>query len=201
MNIPYVIEQNNRGERAYDIYSRLLKDRILFLGSELNSYTASLIVAQMLYLEADNPEADISFYINSMGGHIADGLAIYDTMQYIESPVQTICIGRAYNIAALLLASGQKGKRIALKNAQILLHQPLGGLSGQASDIQIQTQEVLRIKESFSTVLAYHTAKKAAEINKDLDREFYLNSKEALSYGIVDRVMEKRSLSKKKPLN
>ena len=136
-----------------------------------------------------------------MGGHIADGLAIYDTMQYIESPVQTICIGRAYNIAALLLASGQKGKRIALKNAQILLHQPLGGLSGQASDIQIQTQEVLRIKESFSTVLAYHTAKKAAEINKDLDREFYLNSKEALSYGIVDKVMEKRSLSKKKPLN
>ena len=130
MNIPYVIEQNNRGERAYDIYSRLLKDRILFLGSDLNSYTASLIVAQMLYLEADNPEADISFYINSMGGHIADGLAIYDTMQYIESSVQTICIGRAYNIAALLLASGQKGKRIALKNAQILLHQPLGGLSG-----------------------------------------------------------------------
>ena len=121
MNIPYVIEQNNRGERAYDIYSRLLKDRILFLGSDLNSYTASLIVAQMLYLEADNPEADISFYINSMGGHIADGLAIYDTMQYIESSVQTICIGRAYNIAALLLASGQKGKRIALKKGFCLL--------------------------------------------------------------------------------
>ena len=189
MNIPYVIEQNNRGERAYDIYSRLLKDRILFLGSELNSYTASLIVAQMLYLEADNPEADISFYINSMGGHIADGLAIYDTMQYIESPVQTICIGRAYNIAALLLASGQKGKRIALKNAQILLHQPLGGLSGQASDIQIQTQEVLRknlflqfsMLKFLRILFALYLILCIRLWRKDLKKALYLSKKRILS--------------------
>ena len=192
MNIPYVIEQNNRGERAYDIYSRLLKDRILFLGTEVNNYTASLIIAQILYLEADNPEADIHFYINSHGGSVADGLAIYDTMQYIQCPVQTICVGKAFQIAALLLASGSKEKRIALKNTKILLYQPIGDLGGQATDIQIQTEEILKVKKTLSSILAKHTGKKIANINKDLEREFYLTSSEALNYGIIDKVMEKR---------
>lgn len=192
MNIPYVIEQTNRGERAYDIYSRLLKDRILFLGTEINEYTASLIIAQMLYLEADNPEADINFYINSHGGSVADGLAIYDTMQYIQCPVQTICVGKAFQIAALLLASGSKEKRVTLKNTKILLYQPIGGLGGQASDIQIQTEEILKVKKNLSAILAKHTQQKIANINKDIEREFYLNSNEALKYGIVDKVMEKR---------
>ena len=193
MNIPYVIEQSNRGERAYDIYSRLLKDRILFLGTEINNYSASLIIAQMLYLEADNPEADINFYINSHGGQVSDGLAIYDTMQYIQSPVQTICVGKAFHLAAILLASGTQGKRIALKNTKILLHQPIGGLDGQASDIQIQTKELLNVKQNLSSILAKHTKKTAHAINQDIEREFYLDSNEALAYGIVDKVVEKRN--------
>lgn len=193
MNIPYVIEQTNRGERAYDIYSRLLKDRILFLGTEVNNYTASLIIAQMLYLEADNPEADINFYINSHGGSVSDGLAVYDTMQYIQCPVQTICVGKAFQVAAILLASGTKTKRVALKNTKILLHQPIGGLEGQASDIEIQTEEILKTKKNLSSILAKHTGKNIASINKDIEREFYLSSSEALKYGIIDKVMEKRT--------
>lgn len=193
MTIPYVIEQSNRGERAYDIYSRLLKDRILFLSTELNYHSSNLIIAQLLYLEADNPEADISFYINSPGGSIQDGLAIYDTIQYLQCSVQTICIGMAYNISALLLASGKKGKRVALKNSKILLHQPIAGMGGQASDIQIQTQEFIKVKNSITTILANHTNQKAAKIDKDLDREFYLDSKQSLDYGIIDKIMVKKN--------
>ena len=193
MNIPYIIEQTNRGERAYDIYSRLLKDRILFLGAEINNYTSSLIIAQMLYLEADNPDADISFYINSRGGSIADGLAIYDTMQYIKSPIQTICVGVAFEMSALLLASGEKGKRTALKNTKILLYQPMGGISGQATDIQIQSAEIMKTKFTLANIFSKHTGKKVANINKDMEREFYLSSNEALEYGIIDKVMEKRN--------
>ena len=196
MNVPYVIEQNNRGERVYDVYSRLLKDRIIFLGSELNSYTANLIIAQMLYLEADNPDAEINFYINSLGGSIQDGLAVYDTMQYIKCSVQTICVGQAYNVAALLLASGEKGKRIALQNIKILLQQPMAGIAGQSSDIQIQTKEIIKIKNSIATMLSEKTGKKIDEINKDLDREFYLDSKDALNYGIVDKIIKEKPSKK-----
>jgi ATP-dependent Clp protease protease subunit len=193
MNIPYVIEQTNRGERAYDIYSRLLKDRILFLGTEINNYTASLIIAQMLYLEADNPDADINFYINSHGGSVSDGLAIYDTMQYIQCPVQTICVGKAFQVAAVLLASGAPDKRVALKNTTILLHQPIGGLNGQATDIQIQSEEILKIKKNLAAILSKHTKQTTKDINKDIEREFYLSSNDALKYGIIDKVMEKRA--------
>jgi ATP-dependent Clp protease protease subunit len=194
MSIPYVIEQTNRGERSYDIYSRLLKDRIVFLGDEINSYTANVVIAQLLFLEADKPDADISFYINSPGGGINSGLAIYDTIQYIMPDVQTICIGQAANIAAVLLAAGAAGKRIALPNANILLRQPIGGIGGQAADIEIQTKEIVRIKTRLIDILAKHTGQEKKRITRDTERDYYLSSEEAKEYGIVDTTMEKRNL-------
>ena len=193
MSIPYVIEQTNRGERSYDIYSRLLKDRIVFLGDEINSYTANVVIAQLLFLEADKPDSDISFYINSPGGGINSGLAIYDTIQYIKPDVQTICIGQARNIAAVLLAAGTAGKRIALPNANILLRQPVGGIGGQAADIEIQTREIVRIKSRLTDILAKHTGQDKKRIAKDTERDCYLTAEEASEYGIIDSTMEQRN--------
>ncbi len=194
MSIPYVVEQTNRGERTYDIYSRLLKDRIVFLGDVINSYTANVVIAQLLFLEADKPDSDISFYINSPGGEVNAGLAIYDTIQYIKPDVQTICIGQARNIAALLLAAGASGKRIALPNANILLRQPTGGIGGQAADIEIQTKEIVRIKQRLIEILANHTGQKKTKIAQDTERDCYLTSKEAATYGIIDKTMERRDI-------
>lgn len=192
MSIPFVIEQTHRGERSYDIYSRLLKDRIVFLGSEVNSYFANTIIAQLLFLEADNSGSDIHFYINSPGGSLIDGMAIYDTMQFITSPVQTICVGQASSIAAVLLAAGTKGKRIALKHSSILLHQPSGGVRGQASDIEIQAKEILKAKELVKNILAKHSGKAENKIAQLIERDFYLTAEEAKDFGLVDIVMEKR---------
>jgi len=192
MSIPYVIEQTNRGERSYDIYSRLLKDRIVFLGDEINPYTANVVIAQLLFLEADKPDSDISFYINSPGGGINSGLAIYDTIQYIRPDVQTICIGQARNIAAVLLASGAVGKRIALPNANILLRQPIGGIGGQAADIEIQTREIMRIKTRLNEILAKHTGQDEKKIARDTERDCYLTAEEAKAYGIIDATMVQR---------
>ena len=194
MNIPYVIEQTNRGERSYDIYSRLLKDRIVFLGDEINTYTANVIIAQLLFLEADKPDSDISFYINSPGGGVNAGLAIYDTIQYIKPDVQTICVGQARNIAAILLASGKAGKRIALPNANILLRQPVGGIGGQAADIEIQTKEIVRVKSRLIDILSRHTGKERKKIARDTERDCYLTSQEAEEYGIIDKTFEQRSI-------
>ncbi len=194
MSIPYVVEQTNRGERQYDIYSRLLKDRIVFLGDAINSYTANVVIAQLLFLEADKPDSDISFYINSPGGEVNAGLAIYDTIQYIKPDVQTICIGQARNIAALLLAAGTSGKRIALPNANILLRQPMGGIGGQAADIEIQTKEIVRIKQRLIDILAKHTGQKKTKIADDTERDCYLTSEEAAKYGIIDKTMERRDI-------
>lgn len=194
MSIPYVVEQTNRGERTYDIYSRLLKDRIVFLGDAINSYTANVVIAQLLFLEADKPDSDISFYINSPGGEVNAGLAIYDTIQYIKPDVQTICIGQARNIAALLLSAGTSGKRIALPNANILLRQPMGGIGGQAADIEIQTKEIVRIKQRLIDILAKHTGQKKTKIADDTERDCYLTSEEAAKYGIIDKTMERRDI-------
>ncbi len=189
---PIVIEQTPRGERQYDIYSRLLKDRIIFLGYPITSEYANLIVAQLLFLESEDPEKDIYLYINSPGGYIFAGLAIYDTMQYIKPPIRTVCIGQAYNIAALILASGTKGKRSALPHAKIMLHQPLGGISGQAVDIEIQAQEVIRIRETLNSLYAKHTGQPVEKIAQDTDREFYISAEEAVQYGIVDNIIYSR---------
>jgi len=192
MTIPYVIEQTNRGERTYDIYSRLLKDRIIFLGEEVNTYTANVIIAQLLFLEADKPDADISLYINSYGGSVNAGLALYDTIQYIRPNVQTICIGQARNIAALLLAAGTKGKRIALPNSTIHLRQPIGGIGGQASDIEIQTKENVRIKKRINEIMVQHTGQDLKKIQNDTERDFFLDGNDAVKYGLIDVTMEKR---------
>lgn len=194
MSIPYVVEQTNRGERTYDIYSRLLKDRIVFLGDEITSYTANVVIAQLLFLEADKPDSDISFYINSPGGGVNAGLAIYDTIQYIKPDVQTICIGQARNVAAVLLASGAHGKRIALPNANILLRQPIGGIGGQAADIEIQTREIVRVKQSLIDILAKHTKQDKAKIAQDTERDRYLTAKDAVEYGLIDKTMERREI-------
>ncbi|MBU2514477.1 ATP-dependent Clp protease proteolytic subunit [bacterium] len=194
MSIPYVVEQTNRGERTYDIYSRLLKDRIVFLGDTINSYTANVVIAQLLFLEADKPDSDISFYINSPGGEVNAGLAIYDTIQYIKPDVQTICIGQARNIAALLLAAGSPGKRIALPNANILLRQPVGGIGGQAADIEIQTREIVRIKQRLIDILSKHTNQDKKRIATDTERDCYLTSIDAKKYGIIDKMMERRNI-------
>ena len=193
MSIPYVIEQTNRGERTYDIYSRLLKDRIIFMGDEINSYTANVVIAQLLFLEADKPDQDINLYINSYGGSVNAGLAIYDTIQYIRPAVQTICIGQARNIAALLLSAGAKGKRIALPNATILLRQPIGGIGGQATDIEIQTKENVRIKNRVNGILAEHTGQEIKKIAQDTERDLFLSASEAVSYGLIDVMMDKRT--------
>jgi len=190
--IPMVIEQTSKGERAYDIYSRLLKDRIIFLGSAVNDEIANLLIAQLLFLESEDPEKDINFYINSPGGLVSAGLAIYDTMQYIRPDIATVCIGQAASMGAVLLAAGTAGKRYALPNARIMIHQPLGGSQGQASDIAIQAKEILYIKERLNAILAQHTQQDIEKINADTDRNFFMSGEEAKDYGIVDTVMANR---------
>lgn len=192
--IPMVIEQTNRGERSYDIYSRLLKDRIIFLGGSVSDDVSNLIVAQLLFLEAEDPEKDIALYINSPGGSISAGMAIYDTMQYVRSDIQTICIGRAASMGAFLLAAGARGKRTALPNSEILIHQPIiggGGLSGQATEIEIHTRQLLKIKEKMNRILAERTGQPLERVAQDTDRDCYMTAEEAKAYGIVDQVMEK----------
>lgn len=191
--IPMVVEQTGRGERAYDIFSRLLKDRIVFLGTEINDEIANLVIAQMLFLESEDPEKDIHFYINSPGGTVSAGLAIYDTMQYIRPPVSTLCLGQAASMAAVLLCSGEKGKRYALPYARIMIHQPLGGAQGQATDIDIQAREILRVREQLNNIIAKHTGQSIKKIEKDTDRDFFMTSKQAVEYGIVDEVIVTRS--------
>ncbi len=191
--IPMVIEQDGRGERAFDIYSRLLRERIVFLGSALDDNVANLIIAQLLYLESENPDKDIFFYLNSPGGVVSAGLAIYDTIQYIKPSVSTVCMGQAASMGAILLAAGENGKRYALPNSRIVIHQPLGGFQGQASDIGIHAKEILRLKQDLNNILAMHTGQPVEKIEKDSDRDFYMSSGEALEYGIIDQVIEKRS--------
>ncbi len=192
--VPMVVEQTNRGERSYDIYSRLLKERIIFLGGEVTDVTADLIVAQLLFLEAEDPEKDIQIYINSPGGSVSAGFAIYDTMQYIKPNVSTICIGRAASMGAFLLAAGAKGKRFALPNADIMIHQPLGGAQGQASDIKIQAEKIIQIRERINKILSERTGQPIEKISKDTDRDYYMTAEEAVAYGIIDQVVENRNL-------
>ena len=191
--VPMVIEQTNRGERSFDIYSRLLNDRIIFLGEEINDVTASLVVAQLLYLEAQDPEKDISLYINSPGGSITSGMAIYDTMNFIKCDVSTICIGMAASMASFLLAAGTKGKHIALPNSEILIHQPLGGMHGQASDIKIHADHILRIKDKMNRLLSEMTGQPIERVVADTDRDNYLTPEQALEYGLIDKVFDKRN--------
>ncbi len=190
--IPMVIEQSSRGERAYDIYSRLLKDRIIFLGTAMNDEIANLIIAQLLFLESEDPDKDINFYVNSPGGLVTAGLAVYDTMQYIKPDITTVCIGQAASMGAVLLAAGTHGKRYSLPNSRILIHQPMGGFQGQASDIEIQAKEILRMKDRLNQILVEHTGKKIEEIQKDTDRDFFMSGVEAKVYGIVDHVIANR---------
>ncbi len=189
--VPMVIEQTGRGERSYDIFSRLLNDRIIFLSDEVNDATASLVVAQMLFLEAQDPTKDISFYINSPGGSVTAGMAIYDTMQYIKCDVSTICIGMAASMGAFLLSAGTKGKRIALPHSEIMIHQPLGGAQGQASDIKIRAELILRTRDMLNKILSENTGKPIEQIEKDTDRDNFMTAKQALEYGIIDRILEK----------
>ena len=189
---PIVIEQTNRGERQYDIYSRLLKDRIIFLGYPIDDQYANIIIAQLLYLSSEDPEKDIFIYVNSPGGYISAGLAIYDTIQYINPEIRTVCIGQAANIAALILASGTAGKRSVLPNARILLHQPLGGASGQASDIEIQANEIIRVRDILNGLYKKHTSQPLDKIESETDRDFYLNAREAIDFGLVDNIIESR---------
>ena len=187
-----VIEQSSRGERAYDIYSRLLKDRIIFLGSAMNDEVANLLIAQLLFLESEDPDKDINFYINSPGGLVTAGLAVYDTMQYIKPEIATVCIGQAASMGALLLTAGTKGKRYSLPNARILIHQPMGGFQGQASDIEIQAKEILRMKDSLNEILVCHTGKNMDQIQRDTDRDYFMSAQEAMTYGIIDHVIANR---------
>ncbi len=191
--VPIVIEQSGRGERAYDIYSRLLKERIIFIGTPIDDVISNLIIAQLLFLEADDPEKDIFLYINSPGGGVSSGLAIYDTIQYIKPDVVTICMGMAASMGALLLSSGAKGKRFALPNARVMIHQPLGGVSGQAADIEIHAKEILLIREQLNRILADHTGQPEDKISKDTDRNFWMSSEEAKEYGIIDDIMKTRN--------
>jgi len=190
--IPMVIEQTSRGERAYDIYSRLLKDNIIFIGASIDDNLANLVIAQMLFLEAENPDKDISLYINSPGGVVTAGLAIYDTMKFVKPDVSTICIGQAASIAALLLAAGAKGKRFALPNSRVVIHQPMGGAQGQASDIDIQAREIVRLKKRLNEILVEHTGQSLSKIERDTDRDFIMTAAQAKEYGIIDEVIEKR---------
>jgi ATP-dependent Clp protease protease subunit len=187
-----VIEQSSRGERAYDIYSRLLKDRIIFLGTALNDEVANLLIAQLLFLESEDPDKDINFYINSPGGLVTAGLAVYDTMQYIKPDITTVCIGQAASMGALLLAAGSKEKRYSLPNSRILIHQPMGGFQGQASDIEIQAKEILRMKETLNKILMQHTGRDLTQIQRDTDRDYFMSGLEARDYGIVDHVITNR---------
>jgi len=190
--IPMVIEQSSRGERAYDIYSRLLKDRIIFLGSAMNDEVANLIIAQLLFLESEDPEKDINFYINSPGGVVTSGLAVYDTMQYLKPAIATVCIGQAASMGALLLAAGAAGKRYSLPNARIMIHQPMGGFQGQASDVEIHAREMLRMKQDLNRILAFHSGKPIEQVQQDTDRDYFMSGQEACDYGIVDQVIAKR---------
>jgi len=190
--IPMVIEQSSRGERAYDIYSRLLKDRIIFLGTVINDEIANLLIAQLLFLESEDPDKDINFYVNSPGGLVTAGLAVYDTMQYIKPEIATVCIGQAASMGAVLLAAGSAGKRYSLPNSRILLHQPMGGFQGQASDVAIQAREILRLKETLNSILAKHTKQDLDRIQTDTDRDFYMGGIEAKEYGVIDHVIVNR---------
>lgn len=190
--VPYVIEQNSRGERSYDIYSRLLKDRIIFLGEEVTDVSANLVVAQMLFLEAEDPGKDIHFYINSPGGSVSAGFAIYDTMQYIKCDVSTICIGMAASMGAFLLSGGTRGKRLALPNAEIMIHQPSGGARGQETEIRIVAENILKTRNKLNEILAANTGKSVEEISRDTERDNYMTAKEAVAYGLIDSVVEKR---------
>jgi ATP-dependent Clp protease protease subunit len=196
--LPFVIEQTGRGERSYDIYSRLLKERIIFLGTEVNDMVANLIIAQLLFLESEDPEKDIFLYINSPGGVVTAGMAIYDTMQYIRPDVCTVCVGQAASMGAVLLAGGAKGKRAALPHSRIMIHQPLGGFSGQASDVEIHAKEMLRIKQELTELLAHHTGKPVKQVVADSDRDFFMTSMQAKEYGLIDDVLEKRVVEIKK---
>lgn len=195
--IPIVVEQSSRGERAYDIFSRLLRDRIIFLGSAINDDVANLIIAQLLFLESEDPDKDIHFYINSPGGLVTAGMAIYDTMQYIKPPVSTLCMGQGASMAALLLAAGAKGKRFALPHARILIHQPLGGFQGQATDVEIQAREILRLREELNEIMANHTGQPMERINLDTERDFYMSGQQAKEYGLVDEVISTRLVKPK----
>ena len=194
MLIPIVVEQSSRGERAYDIYSRLLKDRIVFIGEEVYDGMANIIIAQMLFLESEDPDKDINVYINSPGGSVSAGLAIYDTMLYIKPDVATICMGQSTSMGALLLAAGAKGKRFALPHARIMIHQPLGGVQGQATDIDIQAKEILKVKETIHRILAEHTGQPIEKIRTDTERDFFMSSEDALEYGIIDKVITTREI-------
>jgi ATP-dependent Clp protease, protease subunit len=190
--IPMVVEQDGRGERAFDIYSRLLKDRIVFLGTAIDDNVANLVVAQMLYLESEDPDKEIFFYLNSPGGHVSSGMAIYDTMQYIKPPISTVCMGQAASMAAVLLAAGEKGKRFALPHSRILIHQPLGGFQGQATDIDIQAREILRLKDELNKIMADLTGKPLAKVINDTERDYYMTSEQAREYGLIDDIIIKK---------
>jgi ATP-dependent Clp protease protease subunit len=194
--VPIVVEQTGRGERAYDIFSRLLKERIIFIGAGIDDTVASLVIAQLLFLEAEDSEKDIFFYLNTPGGYVSSGLAIYDTMQYVRPDVATICMGQASSMGALLLAAGAKGKRSALPHARVMIHQPLGGAQGQATDIEIQTREILTLRERLNHILSEHTGQSLTKIEKDTDRNFFMSAEEARTYGIIDEVMIRKTKAK-----
>ena len=195
MLVPIVVEQTGRGERSYDIYSRLLKDRIVFLGGEIDDNLSNLIVAQLLFLEAEDPDKDIHLYINSPGGVVTSGMAIYDTMQYIKAPVSTICVGQAASMAALLLSGGEKGKRFSLTNSRIMIHQPLGGFQGQATDIHIHAQEILRMKRTLNKILATHCGQSLEKVEADTERDYFMSGEDARNYGIIDSIIERNTLT------
>jgi len=197
--MPYVIEQTHRGERSYDIYSRLLKDRIVFIGTAIDDDVANVVTAQLLFLESEDPEKDVSIYINSPGGSVTAGLAIYDTMQYVKAPVSTICLGQAASMAAVLISAGAKGKRYAVPNARIMIHQLSGGFSGQASDIEIQAREALRLKKTLDEILSRHTGQPIERISKDTDRDYFMSPHEAKDYGLIDEVIVRKKAAEKKP--
>ena len=194
--VPIVVEQTGRGERSYDIYSRLLKDRIVFLGSEVNDDVANLVTAQFLFLESEDPEKEISFYINSPGGSVTAGLAIYDTMQFIKPPVSTLCLGQAASMGAVLLTAGHKGRRYALPHSRIMIHQPLGGAQGQAVDLEIQAREILRMREELNNIFVRHSGQKLSKIEKDTDRDMFMSPEQAVEYGLIDEVIVSRRFSK-----
>jgi len=194
--VPIVVEQTGRGERAYDIYSRLLKDRIVFLGTEVNDDVANLVTAQFLFLESEDPEKEIGFYINSPGGSVTAGLAIYDTMQFIKPPVSTLCLGQAASMGAVLLTAGHKGRRYALPHSRIMIHQPLGGAQGQAVDLEIQAREILRMREELNNIFVRHSGQKIAKIEKDTDRDMFMSPEQAVEYGLIDEVIVRRGSSK-----
>ncbi|MDD3294136.1 MAG: ATP-dependent Clp endopeptidase proteolytic subunit ClpP [Geobacteraceae bacterium] len=195
MLVPIVVEQSGRGERSYDIYSRLLKDRIVFLGGSIDDHMANLVIAQLLFLEAEDPDKDIHLYINSPGGVVTSGMAIYDTMRYIKAPVSTICVGQAASMAALLLASGEKGKRFSLTNSRIMIHQPMGGYQGQATDIHIHAQEILRMKQTLNQILADHSGQAFDKVAADTERDYFMSGEEAKSYGIIDDIISRNIIA------